>query len=323
MNDVDAARRALIAERLKAARQLAGLSQGHVAKILGMHRPSISEIEAGNRRVSATNCHGLPRPTMSPSPGCWARLPTPWTRRIPGLNSQPANLRSSNRTTWRACSGFSPRCATIPFRESRKPSVTYQTRTRFDRCALANRALHAAVATRATAELNQHDPICIYALAETLDVTVRFNNINMEGMYQRGARPRIHLSALRPLARRAYNCAHELGHHVFGHGLSIDELRKDAREHSWDDPKGIPGRCISPVSRSCRSSACGERLPPDTGTPETATPAQFFTIACDFGGRLRHAPHAPLSQRQYDLAIARNGPATRYTKGPARRDPRP
>ena len=53
MNDVDAARRALIAERLKAARQLAGLSQGHVAKILGLHRPSISEIEAGNRRVSA------------------------------------------------------------------------------------------------------------------------------------------------------------------------------------------------------------------------------------------------------------------------------
>jgi transcriptional regulator with XRE-family HTH domain len=58
MNDVDAARRALIAERLKAARQLAGLSQGHVAKILGMHRPSISEIEAGNRRVSADE---LPR----------------------------------------------------------------------------------------------------------------------------------------------------------------------------------------------------------------------------------------------------------------------
>ncbi len=53
MNDTESAKRALIAERLKEARKLAGISQGHVAKILGLHRPSISEIEAGNRRVSA------------------------------------------------------------------------------------------------------------------------------------------------------------------------------------------------------------------------------------------------------------------------------
>jgi transcriptional regulator with XRE-family HTH domain len=53
MNDTEAGRRTLIAERLKEARKLAGVSQGYVAKILGLHRPSISEIEAGNRRVSA------------------------------------------------------------------------------------------------------------------------------------------------------------------------------------------------------------------------------------------------------------------------------
>jgi transcriptional regulator with XRE-family HTH domain len=53
MNDTEGAKRALIAERLKEARKLAGVSQGHVAKLLGLHRPSITEIEAGNRRVSA------------------------------------------------------------------------------------------------------------------------------------------------------------------------------------------------------------------------------------------------------------------------------
>jgi len=53
MIENDSARRAQIAERLKEARKLAGLSQGHVAKMLGLHRPSVSEIEAGNRRVSA------------------------------------------------------------------------------------------------------------------------------------------------------------------------------------------------------------------------------------------------------------------------------
>ncbi len=41
-----------VAERLRRARDLAGLSQGQAAKLLGMHRPTISEIEAGRRRVS-------------------------------------------------------------------------------------------------------------------------------------------------------------------------------------------------------------------------------------------------------------------------------
>ena len=53
MSELDSVHRAQIALRLKEARKLAGLSQGHVAKILGMHRPSVSEMEAGNRRVSA------------------------------------------------------------------------------------------------------------------------------------------------------------------------------------------------------------------------------------------------------------------------------
>lgn len=49
----ETAQRPLIGQRLREARQLAGLSQGQVAKIMDMHRPTVSEIEAGNRRVSA------------------------------------------------------------------------------------------------------------------------------------------------------------------------------------------------------------------------------------------------------------------------------
>jgi transcriptional regulator with XRE-family HTH domain len=49
----EAEQRQLIAKRIREARTLAGLSQGQVAKMMGMHRPSISEIEAGNRRVTA------------------------------------------------------------------------------------------------------------------------------------------------------------------------------------------------------------------------------------------------------------------------------
>jgi transcriptional regulator with XRE-family HTH domain len=39
--------------RLRAAREQAGLSQGQAARLLDMHRPTISEIEAGRRRVQA------------------------------------------------------------------------------------------------------------------------------------------------------------------------------------------------------------------------------------------------------------------------------
>jgi len=42
-----------IGTRLRLARDMAGLSQAQVAKMLSLHRPSVSEIEAGRRKVSA------------------------------------------------------------------------------------------------------------------------------------------------------------------------------------------------------------------------------------------------------------------------------
>ena len=42
-----------LAYRLRIAREHAGLSQGQVAKLMDYHRPTISEIEAGRRKVSA------------------------------------------------------------------------------------------------------------------------------------------------------------------------------------------------------------------------------------------------------------------------------
>ena len=46
-------KRRIIASRIRDARRLAGLSQGQVAKMLGLQRPSVTEIEAGNRAVAA------------------------------------------------------------------------------------------------------------------------------------------------------------------------------------------------------------------------------------------------------------------------------
>ena len=147
---------------------------------------------------------------------------------------------------------------------------------------LANQAIKTVVATRRKAKFDQYSPICIYDLCEALGIKVRFNDISMEGMYQRGTPPRIHLSAQRPLSRRAFNCAHELGHHVFGHGSSIDELYQDTNERPWEDPKEFladtfAGFMLMPIIGLRRAF----RL--RGWQPEKASPIQMYKIACDFG----------------------------------------
>ena len=52
-------KRAEIGARIRMAREMAGLSQGQVAKLMGLHRPSVSEMEAGNRRISAEELEQL------------------------------------------------------------------------------------------------------------------------------------------------------------------------------------------------------------------------------------------------------------------------
>src|SRR5258706_16478996 len=42
----------MVADRLREAREASGLSQAQVAKKLDLHRPTVTEIEAGRRKVS-------------------------------------------------------------------------------------------------------------------------------------------------------------------------------------------------------------------------------------------------------------------------------
>lgn len=52
MHQMSEKQRKMIAKRLRAAREQAGLSQGQVAIEFGLQRPTVSEIEAGRRKVS-------------------------------------------------------------------------------------------------------------------------------------------------------------------------------------------------------------------------------------------------------------------------------
>ena len=101
---------------------------------------------------------------------------------------------------------------------------------------LARRAVTEALRLRRRHGRSLEDPICPIDLALHEGVDVRLEPVSsLEGMYTPDV-PAIVLGSLRPRGRRAFTCAHELGHHVFGHGFRIDELLDDgASADATDD----------------------------------------------------------------------------------------
>jgi hypothetical protein len=79
-----------------------------------------------------------------------------------------------------------------------------------NRRALTYEAAQEAADARDAASVQQDTAICAYDLAHALNASVRFVDVNMEGIYERGPPARILLSPYRPLVRRTFNCAHEL-----------------------------------------------------------------------------------------------------------------
>lgn len=146
---------------------------------------------------------------------------------------------------------------------------------------LFRQALQKSLRVRTAVGGDVETPLCIYSVCKKRGVIVRFNDINMEGMYDRTPRPRIHLSAFRPLVRRNFNCAHELGHHEFGHGTSVDEIKSNSSTE-YKHPNEIladafAGYLMMPtlgIRRSFSSRGID---------PERASSEQIYTIARNFG----------------------------------------
>lgn len=175
------------------------------------------------------------------------------------------------------------------------------------RTQLAREALAAALALRNRTGRGLVEPICIYDFAESLKLEVRFADIpSLEGMYSHAPRPAILLGAERPAGRRVYTCAHEIGHHHFGHGTRVDELRPDNDEQSVFDPEeflaqSFAGFLLMPKLALCNAFATRG------WQPTHATEEQIYRISNLFGvtyrGLVCHMAHAlgllsrPLEER--------------------------
>lgn len=114
-----------------------------------------------------------------------------------------------------------------------------------ERRRLALRAASAALRIRQKQQVAPDQPCCVFDLAEAIGIEVRFADLpSAEGIYS-PAKPVIIVSSLRPPGRQAFTCAHEVGHHAYGHGEQFDELVEDRAKRRWYDPKEFEADCLA------------------------------------------------------------------------------
>ena len=144
-------------------------------------------------------------------------------------------------------------------------------------------AIRKASEIRLKLNLDLFQPVNIYDICSVMDIDVQFVDINMEGNYvNKMGIPRILLSCLRPFPRRVFTCAHELGHHVFNHGLKIDLIsdeNEDASFKSHDEKivDAFAAALLMPIG-GIQSEFLKRNL-----SFSRAKPIEFYTISSIFG----------------------------------------
>jgi hypothetical protein len=104
-----------------------------------------------------------------------------------------------------------------------------------DRLALARQALRAAMQLRRNLAIPREAPVNAFDIAQMSGLDVRFLDVpSLEGMFVRDPGLRVLLPSLkhRPRGRVLFSCAHEIGHHQFGHGTKADEYLADGPRHA-------------------------------------------------------------------------------------------
>ena len=145
---------------------------------------------------------------------------------------------------------------------------------------LALKGMLAALRTRRDADIAPDTPLSIYDFVEKQGVDLWFSEIpSLEGLYCSSPTPTIILNSARPDGRKAFTCAHEFGHHIFGHGTVVDT--GDFEVNSDDDDEFLvdcfAGFALMPKTAICNSFLRREW---DFRNP---TPLQIYCISNLFG----------------------------------------
>lgn len=129
--------------------------------------------------------------------------------------------------------------------------------------------------------LDIYEPMNIFDLCIEAQVSVRFVDVNMEGMFIDGG-PTILVSNQRPYPRRCFTCAHEYGHLRFGHGTKVDALSDEQNPAQSDKEEELlvdsfAGALLMPVA-GIQAAFAIRKI-----NIKHAGPLDFFTIASLFG----------------------------------------
>jgi len=85
-------------------------------------------------------------------------------------------------------------------------------------------AARMALETRRSLGIDRSVPVNVFDVAGAMNIALQFRRLpSLEGLYVKEPGPLVVVSSMRPPGRQAFNCAHEIGHHVFGHGTRVDE----------------------------------------------------------------------------------------------------
>jgi IrrE N-terminal-like domain len=145
---------------------------------------------------------------------------------------------------------------------------------------LARIALRSALELRRKAGVPRDEPICIYDFAESLGMEVWFvGGASFAGMYPKGYK-RVFVPAERPPGRRAFTCAHELGHWRFDHGSRVEEIDFDRADH--EIPEELLANTFASYLLMPRHAVL-DAFARRGIQPAAADPVDIYSVACQLG----------------------------------------
>jgi Zn-dependent peptidase ImmA (M78 family) len=152
----------------------------------------------------------------------------------------------------------------------------------FARRELSLRAAAHAEHVRVKCDIGRTSALDPFQVAEMRGCEIRYMSLpSLEGVYSPTPKPVIVLGSQRPAGRRAFTCAHELGHHEFKHGARVEELNA-SRFQSYKDPDEFLAEMFGAFLLMSQGSI-RRALKDRALRPDMIQPIQAFVLASYFG----------------------------------------
>ncbi len=104
----------------------------------------------------------------------------------------------------------------------------------------ARTVLRHAMQVRKRLGIPMDHAICVLDVAAQLGIEVWFKPLSsLAGMYAGGENPVVLIGSDRPVGYQNSTCAHEIGHHAFGHGTRVDEYIEGVERGRKGEPEEL------------------------------------------------------------------------------------